>query len=327
MGLRPIYGIVVSLFMSLLILLSVTGCSGDKNKKLPSEISAQVWDSMMTLLSGNKIASRDDYYLARRKYTRALIDSMRTKNLEMDEKIECAEIFANAGYVEKAEKLLKPIIRDDNKNAESALKSLIMIEIQNEKVDEAEKLMDDFHRRFPPDGSNPRYLFSHIMELVDLLIHRDRPNDAERVIMKELKSLNFDAPYFSYYYVSELVPILVEKDSLEGFDAFVDSLRNGLAESYKAYMDTVSYTDSTEAAKDETRKNYKSMIEVLENVMKEIEIIGTKAPEIEFAHVYNADSNVTFQGLLGKVTILDFWTTTCVPCIVGFGELRELYKG
>ena len=303
------------------------GCSKKKEHlKLPSKISAQVWDSLMPLISKGDISDRYVFYQAKRHFTKLLIDSMQTEGLDKDERIECASEFANAGNIDKALEFLKPFLAGNDEYAKYALKTLISIRIDYKQVDEAEKLMDDYRKRFPPDSNDMRYLYNEVSELSDVLNTMNRPDDAVRVILKEINSLPLDLPYISFYFVDELIPFMIEEKRLAEFTSIVDRLQAGITRSYNAYKDTVSYSDSAKAANDKLKKDFESLLKNFQSVKEKLSLIGKKAPEIKFAYVYNADSSKTFNALRGKVTILDFWTTWCMPCIIGFTELDDLIK-
>ncbi len=51
-------------------------------------------------------------------------------------------------------------------------------------------------------------------------------------------------------------------------------------------------------------------------------VVGHKAPSIEFSA--SLDMRISQRDFLGKVLILDFWATSCVPCIASFPKLNSL---
>jgi thiol-disulfide isomerase/thioredoxin len=52
---------------------------------------------------------------------------------------------------------------------------------------------------------------------------------------------------------------------------------------------------------------------------------GDKIPEITIPNLMNAaQTEVTLQSLKGKVIILDFWATWCIPCVQAFPKLGKL---
>ncbi|RKZ07762.1 hypothetical protein DRQ05_02635 [bacterium] len=307
-------------------LAAYIGCSKKPEKlKLPSQISAQVWDSLRPLLARGEIAGRDAFYEAQRRYTAMLIDSMQTNGLSMEEQVQCAKELATAGKVDRATELLTPLLEGKDKYAREALKTLVSIKIIAKDAAGAENLMADYRRRFQPNSNDTDGLYNQISDLGDLLNSEGRADESIRVIEDEINSLRFDAPYSSFYFVDELFPLMVESGRLEELASMVANFDRRLSQSYKAYEDTVSYADSTAEANDETARQYRFLLKTFKMVGNRIKLIGKKAPEIRFAHVYNADSTTTFDRLRGRVTVLDFWATWCLPCIIGFNELGELY--
>jgi thiol-disulfide isomerase/thioredoxin len=67
-------------------------------------------------------------------------------------------------------------------------------------------------------------------------------------------------------------------------------------------------------------------MELLSNLITRLGLIDRKAPGFTFLHVFNGDSTLTLGDFKGSVTILDFWATWCMPCVMAFPEMRELYE-
>ena len=54
---------------------------------------------------------------------------------------------------------------------------------------------------------------------------------------------------------------------------------------------------------------------------------GDKIPDIAIMNLMNASQTaVTLQSLKGKVIVLDFWATWCVPCVKAFPKLEAMQK-
>ena len=54
---------------------------------------------------------------------------------------------------------------------------------------------------------------------------------------------------------------------------------------------------------------------------------GPLAPEIAIKEFLNAPVNMptTLEGLRGRVILLEYWATWCVPCLASVPHVRELY--
>ncbi len=311
--------------IGILFLFVVASCSKKEERlKLPSEVLSQVWDSIMPAIYKGEVSDRFTFSEKQKEFTRKLIDSMVVTNLDEDEQISCAKVYARAWYFNKAESILGRFVSADGERARKALALLITFKTEQKKIEEARKLIAEFRERFPASPDFLRGLYDEVVDLVDMLNLMDKQDEAIEVLMDELNSLSFDAPYFSFYCIEELFPLMAEKGRVNRLYEIADSLKAGLEFAYKAYMDTVTYSDSATAEKDNIAKDYTELLKYLDRVKERANLIGKVAPELKFAHVYNADSTSSFRVLMGKVTILDFWTTWCLPCVIGFRELAEL---
>jgi thiol-disulfide isomerase/thioredoxin len=60
------------------------------------------------------------------------------------------------------------------------------------------------------------------------------------------------------------------------------------------------------------------------------QLIGHRAPELDFIWTNGDRELKSLTGLSGKVVVMDFWATWCGPCIASFPQMRELvahYEG
>lgn len=53
--------------------------------------------------------------------------------------------------------------------------------------------------------------------------------------------------------------------------------------------------------------------------------VGMIAPEILGLDILN-DSNISLKSFKGKYVFIDFWSTTCAPCIAEFPNIKEVYR-
>lgn len=54
-------------------------------------------------------------------------------------------------------------------------------------------------------------------------------------------------------------------------------------------------------------------------------MVNGKPPEIDGAEWFNAEKPISLSDLKGKVVLLDFWATTCGPCIKKLPEVQKLH--
>ena len=54
--------------------------------------------------------------------------------------------------------------------------------------------------------------------------------------------------------------------------------------------------------------------------------VTLKKPYPRFTAISLTGDTVTERDLLGKVTFIDFWFSSCSPCIAAFGDIEKLYN-
>ncbi len=311
-------------FVLILVLL---GCGEKKQDKLlPSEVHYYVFDSVMTLVQEGEITNREEFSSARNRIAEGLIHRCRTdtSNMDSEEILKYGKLFHWTGNTERATDILKNLSDADDALALDAMRTIITMKIETGDYPAAEEMMADFRDRFPVTPENEDYLYQPVEELSGRYNNRNMPEEAARVIIDELDAMRFDFPYPSYYMVGELLSLMIELNRLEECMKLMGRIRNGFKQSLSVHADTMVYSDSLKKEDDSLLEGLKRLDAFYQSAMGKLELIDQEAPPLEFIHVYNADSTLTFSDLEGEVVVLDFWATWCVPCVVGFNEMRKL---
>ncbi|MBN2184661.1 MAG: TlpA family protein disulfide reductase [Candidatus Krumholzibacteriota bacterium] len=315
------------LFVSFILFsLNCSEKKEEENLKLPSVIDEQMSDSVMALVWKGEIATQEEFNAARNRFAAMLLDSMRTDSQDRYEKICYGELLYFAGQREKAIPILEDLRKGDDAQARNASRALITMKIEDLEFEAAEKMMDDHRKKFLLNSKHPQNLYTCTMDLAGRYNKMDRLDDAIRIYTTELDFLLFDYPYTSFYLASELEAlIMLDTNLIPKYKTRIMTYKEKMEEALEHYVATTVYDDSTSQENDEVFRDYGYLIGGFQPILDRLDLIGKKAPEMNFIHVYNADSTLKMNDFRGRVTIIDFWATSCIACVVGYKEMNHLY--
>jgi thiol-disulfide isomerase/thioredoxin len=145
-------------------------------------------------------------------------------------------------------------------------------------------------------------------------IYRDS-GDVEKAdkALEDLRQTGAFVESSSIYYqsVDERVKYMIETGRKTEALAFYEKIMDGLAAEFK------------------NRKVEADVKRNLRKRQKHYEVLGDPAPELERIDQWFPGRPQTLAALRGKVVLLDFWATWCVPCLEQFPELigwNQMYK-
>lgn len=316
------------LMIGLIVLSFLYACAEDQDTDhyKPSEISSRISDSIMVHVRAGQVSSQDDFNETRDRFARMLVDSMQSAGLDSTEKYERATVLYWSGEREEAEKIFKELTLIEDDLARKSLVQLITIKIEGGKWDDAEEMMREYRESYPPAPEAPVSLRLCVDDLSGRYNNKDRPEDAIRVILDEINNQPFNYPYSSFSLVGELAPLMIETGKVPQLKELVTNIRENLDQSLKIRLARSASPDSVSEDFDELKKSFEGYIKAMDMLLASLDLIGRSAPRINALHVFNADSTFTMKRCTGRVTIMDFWTTWCTACVIGYVELGELYS-
>ncbi|MBD3424005.1 MAG: redoxin domain-containing protein [Candidatus Latescibacteria bacterium] len=311
------------------LFILASGCQNERpeaEKRLPSEIQSAINDSVFSLFFDGKLTGREQMSSVRDNITADLMDSVITDPDSLDdiEYIAYAELLNWSGKDKKAREIFMSLRDNEGEVGRSALSSLIELETDSGDFRKAIELVSEYRERFCRDQKSRPGMYNMLEELSGRLNNAGNPEDAARVIIKELNSLECVYPHSSYYLISELMPLMLELGRSGEYLEMALSIRGDLERSLEAHVDSMAYNDTLTKDDDSILQDYKTLMSRYNSVIDQVRLIGETAPAIDHVHVYNADSTFIFSDLEGKIVLLDFWATWCMPCKIGFKETRKL---
>lgn len=118
----------------------------------------------------------------------------------------------------------------------------------------------------------------------------------------------FESPSFYYYAVDQKIKFLIETGRKSAAIAYYAA---SLASAEKDLRAKTSAADVVSRLK-KREKHYK--------------LLGETAPELPIADQWFPGSTKTLSAYRGKVVLLDFWATWCIPCFEAFPSLIEWHQ-
>jgi len=295
-------------------------------KKPPKEVSNAIFDSVFTLIQKGEISSRQEFEAARNDIASGLLKAVGTDSLGRTDSLVYGRLLFWSGDEKGAREIFEELQSGFDSEAREASLELITIEIELGDPSAAEKLVRKYRMDYPPGPDNAVALYEQCENLGGRYNDMNLIEDAIGVYMDELNSLPFDLPYKSYTLLSDLVNVCQEMDDIDEYRSLLHRCKGGLEKGFADYVEHTVYADSTEEADDRNPEAYKMHINACDLLFKRLDLIGKPAPPITFLHFYNADLSLTLESLKDKVVIIDFWTTWCLPCVIGFSELKKIYE-
>lgn len=303
----------------------LAACEKQKEKPTlnPSAANEQIFDSIMTLVGQGRITTEAQFNAVRNKLSASIIGKVRSDSLQGESLFEYAQLLYWSGDEHKGREILEDLRESKGSEASEAWKQLITMEIEGNRYARAEAMMKEYRAAFPPDTSDLQYLFNESSTLADRYNDANEPEAAIRVYTDELTALLNNGRHGLFCLMSGLASVMMETGRIDDCRAFIEKcsakMQAELALSQK------NPRDSTAADANEIVTGLRDQIGALTALSSQLGLIGTKAPDFKFLHVYNADSNLTLERMRGRIVMLDFWTTWCVPCAIGYEEARHIY--
>ena len=308
------------------LLLAGCGKKQEKQKLHPSEVTDMIFDSVMVFASRGEITSQNEFNAKRNEIAAGYAGSLQAEGLDGEGLLDYGKVLYWGGQKGRAREVLQELANGDDGTARNAYRELITMEIEGGDFAKVEEMMAGFRRRFPYTPEYEANLYGPCQDLAGRYNELNRPEDAIRILMEELESLPLDAPYTSYYLADELTPLLMEKDRIAEGQELFRQYRANLVGALGVHVTSTAYSDSFTQQDDPIATKYGQHLETLSTLVQRLGMIGTEAPDFTFVHVYNEKLSIKLKTFRGKVMILDFWATWCMPCMMAFPELRELYN-
>ena len=288
---------ILSSILIAVLLVVVTACrsGSEEGKILPSEAAVKIRKELTEKRNTENLKTYEQYTTARKAITESQFDTIRTKNLPEKETLQLAEIMTWADKKNDAVKLYKKLYQGNDINAREAGKRLIDLTFPEVSADPQgyEDAIKEYRKKFAPSPQDVFGLYSPVALLSRYYNEKGDKENAIRVVMDEIHSLNTEAPYFSYRLLGGRYQAFLDLGQKEKIIKLLTEYKTKFSETAAKRNTTIPQDEKETQEYNRTTKTYEALANAMQAGLTRIQIIKAQAPTFHLTHFFNNEP-VTF---------------------------------
>jgi len=223
------------------------------------------------------------------------------------------------GNFEAIEPELKNLL-SNNKTRSNYSKIMYKL-IEDNKFPELEKKLYEFRKQFKPTPIFRQHLYFETLKLAEFYVFSEDHENVVRIVMDEISTLPFDAPYPSFFLLQYFTNSFLKIYSKAEFCEILDGIKNGLEKN----MVSLQKNPSLEDEQIKLLSIYEKIVSNFQKILRRLSLVGTEAPDLSFTHFVNTEHN-SIDDFQSNVVLLLFWRTTCGPSLAAFPAINTLFS-
>jgi len=223
------------------------------------------------------------------------------------------------GNFEAIESELRNLLSD--KKTRSDYSKIMYQLIQDNKFPELEKKISEFRKQFKPAPDYRQHLYFETLKLAEFYLSSEDHENVVKVVMDEISTLPFDAPYPSFFLLQYFTNSFLKIYSKAEFCEILDGIKNGLEKN----MVSLQKNPSLEDTQIKLLSSYEKIISNFQKILRRLSLEGSEAPNLFFTHFVNTEHN-SLDDFQNNVVLLVFWRTNCGPSIAAFPAINSLFS-
>ncbi len=166
-----------------------------------------------------------------------------------------------------------------------------------------------------------QHLYFETLKLAEFYLSSEDHENVVRVVMDEISTLPFDAPYPSFFLLQYFTNSFLKIYSKAEFCEILDGIKNGLEENMVSLQTNPSLKDE----QIKLLSSYEKIISNFQKILRRLSLEGSEAPDLSFTHFVNTEHN-SLDDFQNNVVLLLFWRTTCGPSLAAFPAINSLFS-